>query len=328
MQALRIHKTDAGIEARLQDMAVDELSEGNVLIRVRYSSVNYKDALAVTGKGSILRQFPLNGGIDAAGVVESSEDERFATGDEVIVTGYGLSEQRDGGYAEYLRIPAECVVACPEGLTLYEAMSLGTAGFTAGLGLHRMLENNQRPELGPVAVTGATGGVGSIAIQLLANAGFEAIAVTRKTDTAGEYLRGLGAADVISPDDIPDDGKPLSRAGWGGVIDNVGGDLLARLITQVREFGNVASIGLADSPKLHTTVLPLILRGVSLLGIHSVECPMGPRQAVWNDLAGPRKPAHLDSVADRTVALRDLEQVCSAVVAGETTGRTVVDLHA
>lgn len=328
MQALRIHKTDAGIEPRLQEMAVDELSEGNVLIRVHYSSVNYKDALAVTGKGQILRRFPLNGGIDASGVVESSDDNRFAPGDAVIVTGCELSEQRDGGYAEYLRMPADSVVPCPEGLTLYEAMGLGTAGFTAGLALHRMLQNNQRPELGPVAVTGATGGVGSIAIQVLASAGFEPVAVTRKAETAGDYLRKLGATDVITPDDIPDDGKPLSRAGWGGVVDNVGGDLLARLITQVAPFGNVGAIGLAASPKLETTVLPFILRGVNLLGVHSVECPMDQRQAVWEALAGARKPPHLDSVISQTVALRDLEQVCSSVIAGETTGRAVVDLHA
>lgn len=328
MQALRIHKTDSGTEARLQDMAVDDLTEGNVLIRVRYSGVNYKDALAVTGKGQILRRFPLNGGIDAAGVVESSGDSRFAAGDEVLVTGCDLSEQRDGGYAEYLRMPADYVVALPDGLTLYEAMGLGTAGFTAGLALHRMLENHQRPELGPIAVTGATGGVGSIAIQLLANAGFEPIAVTRKAETAGDYLRKLGAVDVITPDDIPDDGKPLSRAGWGGVVDNVGGDLLGRLVKQVHLFGNVSAIGLAASPKLQTTVLPFILRGVSLLGIHSVECPMDVRRTIWNDLAGARKPAHLDSVIERTVPLRDLEQVCESVIAGEVTGRTVVDLHA
>lgn len=307
---------------------MDELSPGDVLIRVRYSGVNYKDALAVTGKGQILRRYPLNGGIDAAGVVESSEDGRFAVGDEVIVTGYGLSEDRDGGYAEYLRMPAECVVPRPQGLSLYEAMALGTAGFTAGFALQRLLDNHQCPEDGPIAVTGATGGVGSIAIQLLASAGFEVVAVTRKAETSGDYLRKLGAVDVIKPGDVPDDGKPLSRARWGGVIDNVGGDLLARLAKQVCPYGNIAAIGLTGGVKLQTTVLPFILRGVGLLGIHSVECPMDQRLAIWDDLAGARKPRHLDSVSDRTVALRDLGQVCGAVIAGEATGRIVVDLHA
>lgn len=326
MRALRIHETDDGTEARLEDVAFDELTAGEVTIAARYSSVNYKDALAVTGKGKILCRYPLNGGIDVAGTVESSEDERFSPGDEVLVTGYAMSEERDGGYAEYVHIPADCVVPRPEGLSLFQCMALGTAGFTAGFCLRRLRENRQTPELGPVLVTGATGGVGSFAVDILANAGFEVTAVTRKAGSAGDYLRGLGAAEVIAPDAVEDDGKPLSRASWGGAVDSVGGELLARIVKQVVPYGNVAAVGLAGGVGLKTTVLPFILRGVSLLGIHSVECPMAWRRKIWADLAGPHRPANLDNIVKQTVGLRGLEEVCEAMLAGETLGRTVVDL--
>lgn len=327
MQALRIHQVEGGSEARLEDMPVDALSAGNVLIKVRYSSVNYKDALAVTGKGKIVRKPPLNGGIDAAGIVESSSDDRFTPGDEVIVTGYFLSETRDGGYAQYLRVPAECVVALPKGLSLFEAMGLGTAGFTAGFALRRLRENKQTPELGPIAVTGATGGVGSFAVDMLSGAGYEVIAITRKVDEAGDYLRALGAAQVVSPDDYADDGKPLSAARLGGVVDSVGGALLTSLLTQVVPYGNVAAIGLAGGFKLETTVMPFILRGVSLLGIHSVECPMPWRQQIWQDLAGETKPAHLNKIVQRTIGLGDVAQACEAMIAGSIQGRSVVEIN-
>lgn len=328
MRALRIHKAENGSEARLEDISVDDLSEGNVLIKVRYSSVNYKDALAVTGKGKIVRKPPLNGGIDAAGVVESSQDTRFAAGDEVIVTGYFLSETRDGGYAEYLRVPGDCVVALPKGLSQFEAMGLGTAGFTAGFAKRRLLESNQTPELGPVAVTGATGGVGSFAVNMLSSAGFEVIAITRKVAQSGDYLKSLGASQVVSPDDFADDGKPLSAARLGGAVDNVGGALLASLLTQIVPYGNVAAIGLAGGFKLETTVMPFILRGVGLLGIHSVECPMPWRQQIWQDLAGDAKPSQLNNIIKRTIGLGELPEVCEQMIAGEIEGRTVVDLQA
>lgn len=328
MQALRIHQVDKKTQARLQTLSVDELSAGDVLINVRYSSINFKDALAVTGKGKIVRKPPLNGGIDAAGIVESSEDDRFAAGDEVLVTGYFLSETRDGGYAEYLRVPADCVVPLPQGLSQLEAMGLGTAGFTAGFAKRRLLENGQTPDLGPIAVTGATGGVGSFAVDILSAAGFEVIAVTRKVDQAGDYLRSLGASEVVSPDAYADDGKPLSAARLGGAVDSVGGALLASLVTQVAPYGNIAAIGLAGGFKLETTVMPFILRGVSLLGIHSVECPMPWRQDIWQDLAGAGKPQHLNTIIQRTVGLAEVAQACEAMIAGEIQGRTVVDLQA
>lgn len=328
MRALRIDRSEDGTQARIQEMPVAELTDGNVLIRSHYSSINYKDALAVTGKGRILRRYPLNGGIDVAGVVEQSDDPAFAAGDEVIVTGYGLSEDRDGGYADYVRVPGDCVVPRPAGLSLFEAMGLGTAGFTAGFALRRLLQNDQTPELGPVAVTGATGGVGSYALQLLAAQGFEAVAVTRKVDSAGDYLKQLGAADVVTPEAIADDGKPLSKPEWGGAVDNVGGDLLARLLKQIRPYGNAAAIGLAGGIKLDASVLPFILRGVALLGIHSVECPMQWRRQIWEELAGPRKPANLEGIVRRVVGLDEVAELCQAMVAGEATGRTVVDLRA
>ncbi|MAA76241.1 MAG: oxidoreductase [Salinisphaeraceae bacterium] len=327
MQALRIYKTDDGTQARLEQMDQNDLSEGNVLIRVRYSSVNYKDALAVTGKGKILWRHPLNGGIDAAGAVEQSEDDRFAPGDEVVVTGYHLSENRDGGYAEYLRVPAECVVPLPAGLSLYESMAIGTAGFTAGFALRRLGDNHLRPDMGPIAVTGATGGVGSYAIDMLSKAGFDVTAVTRKADRAGDYLKSLGASRVIDPEEILEGGrKPLGTIHYGGGVDSVGGPLLAALAPQVRQYGSIAAVGLAGGFKLETTVMPFILRGVNLLGIHSVECPMPWRQQIWEDLAGRHKPDHLDSIATQTVGLKDLPDVCESIVAGDIVGRTVVDI--
>lgn len=327
MQALRIYKTDSGTQARLEQMDQADLSEGNVLIRVRYSSVNYKDALAVTGKGRILRQYPLNGGIDAAGIVETSEDERFSVGDEVLVTGYHMSEDRDGGYAEYLRIPADCVVQVPAGLSLFETMAMGTAGFTAGMALRRLGDNHMRPDMGPMLVTGATGGVGSYAIDMLSKTGFQVIAVTRKVDQEGDYLRKLGAAQIVHPDQIMEGGnKPLGAIQYGGAVDSVGGALLAAIAPQVRQYGSIAAVGLAGGFKLETTVMPFILRGVNLLGIHSVECPMPWRAQIWQDLAGPHKPDHLDDITKQTVGLKDLPAVCESIVAGETVGRTVVDL--
>lgn len=327
MRTLRIHKTDNGPVAKLQELSVDELSAGDVLIKVRYSSINYKDALAVTGKGRIVRKPPLNGGIDAAGIVESSEDARFAAGDEVLVTGYFLSETRDGGYAEYLRVPADCVVALPAGLSLFEAMGLGTAGFTAGFAKRRLLENGQTPDLGPIAVTGATGGVGSFALNILSSAGFEVIALTRKAERAGDYLRTLGASQVLAPDEYAGAEKPLEAARLGGAVDSVGGALLSSLLTQVVPYGNIAAIGLAGGFKLEMTVMPFILRGVSLLGIHSVECPMSWRQEIWQDLAGASKPPHLDKIIQRTIGLADVAQACESMIAGEIEGRTVVDLE-
>ncbi|ROO26935.1 quinone oxidoreductase [Salinisphaera orenii MK-B5] len=328
MKALRIVDTDDGTRGELTDVALDTLSEGDVVIKARYSSLNFKDALAITGQGKIARKRPLNAGIDVAGTVESSEDARFSPGDEVLVTGWFLSETRDGGLAEYVRVPADCVTARPEGLSLWETMAIGTAGFTAGMAIKRMRDNFQAPEQGPVVVTGATGGVGMFAIDMLAGAGYEVIAVSRKAEQHGDFLRQLGATDVIGPEALDLEGKPMGKPVYAGGIDAVGGELLANLLGHVHPYGNVAAIGLAGSPKLPTMVLPFILRGVSLLGIHSVECPPAWREQIWAAMAGADKPSHLDSIATQTVGLRDVFDVCEAIMAGRNTGRTVVDIQA
>lgn len=326
MRALRIIDTDDGPRGRITEMNQAELTAGEVVIEARYSSLNYKDALAITGAGKIARKRPLNAGIDVAGVVQASEDEGFAPGDEVLVTGWQLSETRDGGLADIVRVPAHCVTALPSGLTLWEAMALGTAGFTAGLAMSRLQDNFQAPEAGPILVTGASGGVGMFAIQMLAQSGFSPVAVTRRVEAQGAALRELGASDVIAPDALGLGGKPLGTELYGGAIDALGGQILADMLGQIVQFGNVAAIGLAAGPKLETTVMPFILRGVSLLGINSVECPAPRRDAVWSELAGALKPAQLEHIAHETIGMNDVHAVCDAIMAGEHSGRTVVDV--
>src|SRR5699024_381396 len=300
MKALRIQDADGGTRADFVDMPVADLSDGDVVIESRYSCINYKDALAVTGKGRIARTRPLNAGIDVAGVVTSSDSERFAPGDEVLVTGWFMSETRDGGFAEYVCMPAECVVPKPDGLTLWETMAIGTAGFTAGMAMRRMVENHQTSDQGPILVSGATGGVGAFAIDMLAAGGFEPIAVTRRGGEHGDFLCTLGATDIIAPETLDLGGKPLARTEYAGAVDVVGGELLANMLGRIHPYGNVAAIGLAGGMKLPTTVAPFILRGVSLLGIHSVECPAPWRERIWREMATTHKPAHLDSIATQT----------------------------
>ena len=262
-------------------MEIDELSAGDVVVRVAYSSLNYKDARAVTGRGRpIMRRTPLNAGIDLAGVVESSTDSRFTPGMPVIANGMGLGEAHDGGFAEYARVPADWLMPLPGALTLRGAMAFGTAGYTAALCVHRMEVNGQRPEMGPVVVTGATGGVGSIAVRLLAARGYQTIAVSGRPEHHG-WLRELGASDVRTVEQLELGDKPLERTRFGGAIDNVGGTLLAQLLPHVVEWGNVASVGLAGGAEFATSVYPFILRGVSLLGASSANSPMSLRREIW-----------------------------------------------
>ncbi len=322
-KAFRIHIEDNQTRAGFEQLTLDDLTEGEVVIRAAYSGINYKDALAATGKGRILRRQPLVGGIDVSGRVESSSDARFKPGDPVLVCGCNLSEELDGGYSERVRAPASAVVRLPEGLGLREAMAIGTAGLTAGMAVHRMLENHQSPDLGPVLVTGATGGVGSFAIDLLAGQGFEVVAFTGKTEQEA-YLRELGAARLVSRHEVQMGTKPLERAEWGGAVDNVGGDTLGWLTRTVRPLGNIASIGLAGGYKLETTVMPFILRGVSLLGINSVLPPFELRQHVWKRLTTDLAPRHLERIANRTIEFDELPQAFDAYVEGSVTGRTVV----
>lgn len=314
---------EGGDGGEVTTITLDDLNPGEVVIKSQYSSVNYKDALAGTGKGQIARKLPLVGGIDVAGTVAHSEADGINAGDTVLLNGSGLSEDRDGGYAEYVRVPAELVIPMPSGLTPYEAMAIGTAGFSAALALVRLEENGLKPDLGPIAVTGATGGVGSFALDLLARAGYEPVAVTGKADQT-EYLKSLGAARVISREELETKGRPMEKAVWGGAIDNVGDGMLAELLRTTVSWGSIASIGLAGGPKLETTVMPFILRGVSLIGVTSANCPQERRREVWNRLGSDWKPHNIDSIVSATVGLDELGDVFERTLAGEIRGRTVV----
>ena len=326
-RALRVYKdTDGSVRAVLEELALAALSPGDVVIRGRYSSVNYKDALAVTGKGNILRRFPLVAGVDVAGEVISSVDARFREGDRVLVTGCGLGESHDGGFSGIVRVPADWVVPVPQGMTLLDAMALGTAGFTAALAIDRLEQNGLLPGQGPVVVSGASGGVGSVAIDLLGGRGYEVVALSRKPGAA-DYLRSLGAAEVLDATAVADTGKPLEAARWAGAIDNVGGPVLGWLTRSVQPWGSIASIGLAAGAELQTTVMPFILRGVSILGITSANCPMPRRLKIWQRLAADLKPQHLASIIAGQVTLDELPAVSETLLAGEHHGRYIVDLQ-
>jgi len=323
--AFRIHADRNNYRSGVEQLGLNDLSSGEVVIQVAYSSVNFKDALAGTGKGKILRESPLVGGIDVAGHVVESSDAKFKEGDAVLVTGCGLSETRDGGYAQYARLESKWVIPLPNGLTLREAMVLGTAGFTAGLSLYRMVQNGQAPSMGPIVVTGATGGVGSLAIDILTRAGFEAHAISGKLEHFDDLI-ALGAKQCISRKDLYWGQRPLETSRWAGAIDNVGGEMLSGLTRVIHPYGNIASCGLAADASLATTVMPFILRGVSLLGIASAGTARDIRDAVWQHLASDWKPAHLDRIATREVGLDGLPAVFDTMLAGGSFGRTVVKL--
>lgn len=324
--ALRIFNDDDGYQARIVEQSIDEQSEGDVVIQVHYSSVNYKDALAGTGKGKILRRFPLNGGIDAAGIVAQSSSDRFKEGDEVLITGCSLSETRDGGYSQYLRVPSEWLVPLPDGLSLQEAMVLGTAGFTAALGLYRMEANGQQPDMGAICVTGASGGVGSLAVDMYSRAGYQVTAITGKLDEF-DWLSQLGASQCISRHELHWPETPLASAQFAGALDNVGGDTLSGLTRVVKPWGNIASCGMAGGIGLNTTVMPFIIRGIGLLGINSAACPYPLRESLWARLASDWKPQHLDKIAGDTVTLPDLFAVFDRLMDGGGRGRVVVSLR-
>ena len=322
-RAYRVHEREGAVEARLDRVELDDLSPGDVTIRAAWSGINYKDALAVTGKGRIMRRFPMVAGVDVSGTVESSSDGRFAPGDRVLVAGASMGESYDGGYAERVRVPADAVVAVPDGLSLREAMALGTAGFTAALAIERMELNGQHPENGPVLVNGATGGVGSFAVDMLAGRGYEVAAFTGKADAA-DRLASLGAARVVLRGEVEMGTRPLERAEWAGAVDSVGGDHLAWLTRTVKPAGNIASIGLAGGAKLATTVMPFILRGVNLLGINSVTISPELREHAWGRCGTDLKPRHIDTIVTREIGLDALDGVFEDYMAGSVTGRTVV----
>jgi acrylyl-CoA reductase (NADPH) len=322
-RAFRIRQDDAGYRAGIETMDTDALAPGEVLVKAEWSSVNYKDALAGTGKGKILRTFPLNGGIDVAGTVVASISPAFKEGDKVLATGSGLSETRDGGYGEYVRLPAEWTVALPASLSTREAMIIGTAGFTAALALLRMTDNRQTPALGPIAITGATGGVGMLGIDIFSRAGYEVHAISGKADRF-DFLRMLGASECVDRHQLAFSGKPMDSATYGGMLDNVGGKTLAGFLPLIAPYGNAAICGLAGSPELSTSVMPFIIRGVSVLGVASAGTARDVRDEVWNRLSGEWRPRHLDAICTKEVALEDVAGVFGTMLEGGSFGRTVV----
>ncbi len=321
-RAYRIFNENNKIEGKIGAAGLDELAPGEVVFKTAYSSVNYKDALAATGAGKIIRKFPLIAGIDAAGTVVSSSDSRFRAGDEIICTSYDLGVAHDGGYAEYCRVPAEWVVPLPMNLSLFEAMALGTAGYTAALAIHLLEHNDMKPANGKVLVNGATGGVATLCIDMLAHLGYRVTAVTGK-DGEHEFLKKIGAAEVLSRQTLEMGTRPLEKPLWAAAFDSVGGEQLAWLTRTMQPHGVIASFGNAGGIELKTTVLPFILRGVRLIGVDSGFTPMPLRRKVWARLATDLKPRHLGEIA-HTITLDDLPGYFGKMLKGETRGRAVV----
>ena len=339
-QAYRLHAPALPAtlpDARFVSLRADELSPGNVLIRIAYSSINFKDALAWAGRNSIVRQYPRIGGIDYTGTVEASGDPRVAPGTPVVVHGFGTGVDQDGGHAQYARVPADMVLPLPAGLSLLDAATLGAAGYTAALSLDAMEHNGLTPEAGPVAVTGATGGVASVAIDLFAARGYRVAAITGKADQA-DYLRGLGASEVLprdtfwssaGPSAAPGAGtsrKPLDKGVWAGGVDSVGGETLAGMIRAMQMNGVVTAFGNAAGADLPTNVLPFILRGVRLIGINA-NSPMPLRTRIWQRLATDLKPRHLAAIR-QMITLQQLPEALAQVLAGGARGRFVIDMSA
>lgn len=324
--AFRIDQQDGQHQAGIVSLTDDDLGDGELLIRTLFSSVNYKDALAGTGQGKILRQFPLIGGIDVCGEVLHSSDAHFHEGDLVLVTGCGLSETRDGGYSQRARVESRWAVKLPHGLGPRDAMILGTAGFTAALSLMRMEAAGQHPDMGPIVVTGATGGVGSLAIQIFTAAGYRVHAISGK-EQAFDWLQQLGATQCISRHELHWGQRPLERGTWAGAVDNVGGEMLEGLTRVIEPWGNIASCGMAGGMELHTTVMPFIIRGIGLLGINSAGCPYPMRRKIWNRLASDLKPPLLEEILDREVSLEELTPVFESMLAGQSRGRCLVRLN-
>lgn len=324
--ALVVNKQDDQFTVNIQQLSLDDLPQGEVLIRVHYSGVNYKDSLAAIPNGNIVSSYPIVPGIDMAGVVVSSEDSRYKEGDEVIATSYGIGVSQSGGYSQFARVPADWIVPLPDGLTMKEAMIIGTAGFTAALSVLRLEENNLTPGQGSVLVTGATGGVGSFAVSILSKLGYSVEASTGKESEHG-YLKEIGAATIVSRKDVYD-GKlrALGKQKWSGAVDPVGGEPLASVLSQIKYGGAVAVSGLTAGTSLPATVFPFILRGVNLLGIDSVNCPMDTRLKVWHRLATDFKLKHLERLVQQEITLEELPDVLPTLLKGEARGRTIVKL--
>lgn len=325
-QAWRIHRNAGRIEPRFESLSLHDLGPGEVVIRAEYSSLNYKDALALSGRGKILRHFPLIAGIDVAGRVESSTDPRFKPGDRVLVTGSGLGEETDGGFSAFVRVTGEYVIPLPDGLDARSAMQLGTAGFTAALACHRMETNGQRPTAGPIAVTGASGGTGSLAVAYFSRRDYRVIAFSSKP-SAHDWLRALGAREVIAPKDSDMGAHPLESARYAGAVDTVGGELLSRLLAVIDWWGNVAAIGNAGGDTFTASAYPFILRGVSLIGINSMGTPRPLRIKIWENLARTLDQSLLDRIAGREIALADIMDSIEPMLAGRAQpGRVLVHI--
>ncbi len=330
--AYRIFEENGKSTGRFVQLTLDDLDAGEVVIKVHYSGINYKDALAATGAGKVIKRFPCVGGVDASGIVESSQDARFKAGDAVIVTGYGLGIDHDGGYAEYMRVPADWVVPLPQAMSLSEAMVLGTAGFTAALAIHRMEQNELRPENGKVIVTGATGGVSSMAIQMLSQQGYHVVALTGK-DSEHDYLKMLGATEVLSRKELQMGKRPLEKALWAGAVDSVGGETLSWLTRTMQQRGVIACFGNAGGLELHTSLIPFILRGVRLIGLDAASTVMSLRQQFWPRMAAPTgnpgslRPRLLDKIAN-TIEFAQLPEACEKMIAAQSRGRYLIRIKA
>jgi len=324
--ACRVHREDKSIQHHLEMMDEQQLSTGEVLIYIEYSGINYKDALGATGKGKIYKQYPINAGIDCAGIVESSTDPRFSQGDSVLVNGCGLGERSDGGLSQKVRVPAQWVIKMPAGLDSRTAMIFGTAGFTAALAIDRMEQNDQNPEQGAVVVTGASGGVGSFAVSMLSHLGYDVVAVSGREEHHS-YIESMGAKKVINQQQLELGTRPLEEARFAGVIDNVGGELLSGLIRHIDLWGNVACIGMAADHNYQATVFPLILRGVSLLGVSSANCPMPRRERVWQRIGKELIPDNIESIVSKEVALAEISPCFEEILERRHRGRILVNCN-
>ncbi len=325
-KALTVTEEDGQFIRAVQERRLDDLPEGDLLIKVKYSSLNYKDALSAVGNRGVTKNYPHTPGIDAAGVVEKCESGKFEAGDEVVVTGYDLGMNTPGGFGQYIRVPSQWALAKPEKLLLKETMIIGTAGLTAAGMIDKMGHNGLDPEDGPVLVTGASGGVGSIAVAILGKLGYEVCAATGKQDQH-YYLRELGASEVLSREDVDiKEEKPLLSEKWAGVVDTVGGNILSAAIRRTRYGGSVSSCGVAQSPELDITVFPFILRGINLLGVASAETPLEIKKMLWDKLSDEWKPDMLEKIGHEC-GLDDLNEKIDLILQGKISGRTVVNLH-